>query len=142
MDIRYGVRLMLIAGVVAGGAGLRATAQAPAHDNRTGDFYVKLTTVPLDTPEEVAKLKRNVVPSAVYWDDLYNEGKVAVLGLAQEGATKFSVVILEGVSEAEAHTIAEQAPSVKAGLTMAEVFPMQVYLESAPRTRAAQKSAR
>ena len=142
MTIHWGLKLMLIAGVMASGGGLRAKAQTHAGDTSTGNFYVKLTAVPSTRPEEVTARKHSVVPSAVYWDNLYNVGKVAVFGSARDGSMTFGVVILEGVTEAEAHAIADGVPSVKAGLTTAEVLPMQMYLNSAPRPRAAQKAAR
>jgi uncharacterized protein YciI len=140
MNIRCGLKMMLIAGFATAAAGACAVAQMPAKASPAGCFYIKLTAVPLNTPEELSARKHSVMPSAAYWANLYNAGKVSMLGSARDGETTFSVVILEGVSEAEAHSIAEGVPSVKAGVTTAEVLPMQVNLDSAPRPRVANKS--
>ena len=140
MNIRYGLKLILIAGLAAGGAGSCAMAQSRGQALRTGSYLVKLTALTLNTPEELSARKRSVLASEVYWDNLYNVGKVAVLGSAQDGATTYNVVILQCVSEAEARSIADSVPSVKAGVTSAEVLPMQVYLANASRPRTALKS--
>jgi uncharacterized protein YciI len=120
------LKSVLIAGLVAGVAGSCAMAEAVAQMPGKQSFLIRLTAVPAKTAEDQTARKRSVLPSAVYWDNLYNVGKVAVLGSAQDGGTTVSVVILDGVSEAEAHSIADGVPSVKAGVTTAEVLPLQV----------------
>jgi uncharacterized protein YciI len=134
MIIRYGLKLILAAGLVASVAGSCAMAETVAQIPSKQSFLIRLTAVPANTPEEQTARKRSVLPSAVYWDNLYNVGKVSVLGSAQDGGTTFSVVILQGVSEDEARSIAEGVPSVKAGVTTAEVLPLQV-LQARSQTR-------
>ena len=140
MNIRYGLKLILTVGLTAGSLGSCAMAQSPAKVAGTGSYLVKLTALSSNTPEEAAARKHSVLASEVYWDNLYNVGKVAVLGSAQDGGQTFSVVILQCVSEAEAHSIAYGVPSVKAGVTSAEVLPMQLYQASASRPRSALRS--
>jgi len=103
----------------------QAAAKAPSS---SASYIIKLKAPQVDTVDSVAVRKRNIVPAAVYWDNLYNVGKVALLGSAQDGDTKCRVVIVEGVNEDQARAIANGDPNVKAGIVTAEVIPFRVEL--------------
>lgn len=133
MKTTYSLKWMLAAGMMVAACGQVATAQNAGQGSVKdckGSYLVRLTALTINTPEELAASKHSVLASAVYWDNLYNVGKVSVLGAAQNGGATFSVVILQGVSETEARSIADGVPSVKAGVTSAEVLPIQVLQAS------------
>lgn len=112
-------------------------AQSAKAESSAGSYIIKLKTPQADTADEAAIRAHNVVPAAAYWDNLYNVGKVALLGSAKDGETMYRVVIVEGVNEDEARTIAESDPNVKAGAVTAEVIPFRVNLAKNSQSHAA-----
>jgi uncharacterized protein YciI len=133
--------LVAVGGLLSGG-GLCIAAQAASGPAGVGSYYVKLTAPPLSSPERLAVRQHSMIRSAAYWDNLYNVGKVTIVGAtkdgSKDGSAGFGVVILEGVSQNEAISIANGDPSVKAGVTTAEVLPMQVFQtknQRRPKTR-------
>lgn len=97
-------------------------------------FYIRLTpahTLPGD--EARAREKKTVVAEATYWNGLHQLGKVLIYGSAKERrhdeAESFALIIVQGTTEAEARSLAQDAPSVKQGIFTAEVLPMSLYLQ-------------
>jgi uncharacterized protein YciI len=105
-----------------------ASAQTPTSRSTSESYIIKLKAPQLDSADEAAMRRRNTVPAAVYWDNLYNVGKVALLGSARDGDSTYRVVILEGVNADEARTIARNDPNVMAGAVTAEIIPLRVDL--------------
>ena len=114
--------------VLAGATAAAGLAQTPTASASSESYIIKLQAPQVDTADAAAIRKHNVIPAAVYWDNLYNIGKVALLGSAQDGNTKCRVVIVEGVNEDQAKAIASADPNVKAGVVTAEVIPFHVEL--------------
>jgi uncharacterized protein YciI len=121
--------------VLAASTTVAASAQVPKPASSDVNYIVKLKVTQADTPDGKASRKLNVIAGAAYWDNLYNLGKVALLGSAQDGDATYRVIILEGVNGDEARTMANSDPNVKAGAVTAEIIPMHVNLIDNSRPR-------
>lgn len=122
---------MVLAGATA--CATACSAQAPTASTTPESYIIKLRAPQVDTPVSAAIRKRNILPAATYWDNLYNVGKVALLGSAQDGSSSYRVVIVEGVNEDQAKAIANSDPNVKAGAATAEVSPFRIdFAKSSP----------
>jgi hypothetical protein len=122
--------ITLCCAVLVGAPGLAGFAQAPkiASSTNSESYIIKLKAPQIDSADVSAIRRHNVIPAAVYWDNLYNVGKVSLLGSTQDGDTAYRVVIVEGVSAQQAQMIADSDPNVKAGAVTAEVTPFHVNL--------------
>jgi uncharacterized protein YciI len=92
-------------------------------------YFVKLIpprpTFPADmTPQEQEIMTQH----AAYWAELFKTGEVLLIGPVMDPRGAFGMAVLEVSSEAEAHEMADNDPSVKAGLNKVEVSPMHVFL--------------
>jgi uncharacterized protein YciI len=103
-----------------------AFAQTPKVPASSESYIIKLKLPEVDSPDAMAARKSNVLHSAAYWDNLYNMGTVALLGSAQKGNATYRVAIVEGVTEDQAQTIANEDPNVRAGAVTAEVIALHV----------------
>jgi uncharacterized protein YciI len=92
-------------------------------------FYIRLTPPrPTFAVDMNAHEQQVMEAHAAYWADLYKTGKVLIIGPVHDPKGIFGMAIIEVASEAEAHTMAENDPSVKAGINKVEVIPMHVFL--------------
>lgn len=64
---------------------------------------------------------------AQYWADQFKTGKVLIIGPVLDPKGAFGMAVVE-CSEAEARAMADNDPSVKAGLNKIEVLPMRVFM--------------
>jgi uncharacterized protein YciI len=91
-------------------------------------FYLRLTpprpTFATDmTPQEEALMEQH----AAYWAEQFKTGKVLILGPVLDPKGAFGMLVVE-CTEAEARTMAEGDPTVKAGMNKIEVMPMHVFM--------------
>jgi uncharacterized protein YciI len=102
---------------------------APATPAPKLRFFLKLIpprpTFATDITPEEAKLMRQ---HADYWTAEFAKGTVLIIGPVLDPKGIFGIAVLETTSEAEAYTLAENDPSVKAGLNRVELSPMQLFL--------------
>ena len=65
---------------------------------------------------------------AAYWADLFKTGKVLIIGPVSDPKGDWGMAVLEVATQAEAQQMADNDPSVKAGVNSVEVVPMRVFL--------------
>jgi uncharacterized protein YciI len=103
-----------------------APAAAPAPKLR---FFLKLvpprpTFADDMTPEEGKLMQQH----ADYWKAEFAKGTVLIIGPVLDPKGIFGMAVLETATEEEAHTLAANDPSVKAGLNKVELSPMKLFL--------------
>lgn len=76
------------------------------------------------TPAELTLMQQH----AAYWAEQFKTGKVLLLGPVMDPKGAFGIWILQTASEAEARTMIEGDPTIKAGLNHYELAPMHVFL--------------
>ena len=92
-------------------------------------FFLKLIpprrTFPSDMTEQESQL---MTAHAAYWAGLFKAGKVLIIGPVMDPKGAWGMGVIEAASQAEAQQMAENDPSVKAGLNKVELSPMHVFL--------------
>lgn len=76
------------------------------------------------TPEESALMTKH----AAYWAELFKTGKVLIIGPILDPKGAWGMAVLEVDSLADAQQMAENDPTVKAGINQVELAPMHVFL--------------
>ena len=80
----------------------------------------------VETP--TAAEQKTVGEHFAYLKKLLADGKVLLAGPSVNGDKTFGIVVVEAASEAEARTLMEGDPSVKAGVMKGEVLPFTLSL--------------
>jgi uncharacterized protein len=75
------------------------------------------------TPEEQKLMQQH----ADYWSSQFPNGTVLVIGPVLDPKGAFGMAILETATEEEARALANNDPTVKAGLNKVEISPMHVF---------------
>ena len=65
---------------------------------------------------------------AAYWAEQFKTGKVLIIGPVMDPKGAWGMAVLECGNQAEAQALADNDPTVKAGLNKIEVVPMHVFL--------------
>jgi uncharacterized protein YciI len=107
----------------------QTAAPAPAPTPKKMQFFLKLIpprpTFAQDmTADEMAIMQKH----AAYWVEVFKTGKVLIIGPVMDAKGAWGMAVLETDSLADAQQMADNDPSVKAGLNKVEVSPMQVFL--------------
>jgi uncharacterized protein len=105
------------------------STQGVAPAARQPQFFMRLipprTTFVTDmTPQEADLMQQH----AKYWAEQFKTGKVLIIGPVLDTKGPFGMAVLQCDTEAEARAMAENDPSVKAGLNKVELSPMSVFL--------------
>jgi uncharacterized protein YciI len=75
------------------------------------------------TPEEMKLMQQH----ADYWASQFPNGIVLLIGPVFHANGSFGMAVLETATEEEARTLANNDPTVKAGLNKVEISPMHVF---------------
>ena len=111
-----------------------ATAQIPATNNPAAtpvklQFFIKLTPPRATFPADITPAEQQLMDQhAAYWAELFKAGKVLILGPVFDPKGAFGMGVIEAATEAEAHAMANNDPTVKAGLNTIEILPMHVFV--------------
>jgi uncharacterized protein YciI len=76
------------------------------------------------TPDERAVMLKH----AAYWAELFKTGKVLIIGPISDPKGAWGMAVLETDSLADAQKMADNDPTVIAGINKVEVSPMHVFL--------------
>jgi len=98
-------------------------------------YYFKLVPPRSTFAQDMTDAERLLMQEyALYWQEQFAAGKLLLYGPVTAPSGAFGLGVLEVADEAEARQFGENDPSVRAGLSRFEFYPMQVAAARAKAT--------